>query len=80
MSCESHSHNDLTPFLRHADGRAMLVSRFISGETIGPGLLRAILHHVEMSAGRLAQGTVKRMIQISYTATVTDVSVRVTGR
>ena len=35
-------------FLRHADGRATVVPVH-SGETIGPGLLRAILRDVEMS-------------------------------
>lgn len=35
-------------FLRHADGRATVVP-IHSGETIGPGLLRAILRDVEMS-------------------------------
>jgi predicted RNA binding protein YcfA (HicA-like mRNA interferase family) len=35
-------------FLRHPDGRATVVPVH-SGETIGPGLLRAILRDVEMS-------------------------------
>ncbi len=36
-------------FLKHPDGRATVVPVH-SGETIGPGLLRAILRDVEMSA------------------------------
>jgi predicted RNA binding protein YcfA (HicA-like mRNA interferase family) len=35
-------------FLKHPDGRATVVPVH-SGETIGPGLLRAILRDVEMS-------------------------------
>ncbi len=35
-------------FLRHPDGRATVVP-IHAGETIGPGLLRAILRDVEMS-------------------------------
>lgn len=35
-------------FLRHPDGRATVVPVH-AGETIGPGLLRAILRDVEMS-------------------------------
>jgi predicted RNA binding protein YcfA (HicA-like mRNA interferase family) len=35
-------------FLRHPDGRATVVPVH-SGETIGPGLLRAILRDVEIS-------------------------------
>jgi len=35
-------------FLSHPDGRATVVPTH-SGETIGPGLLRAILRDVEMS-------------------------------
>jgi predicted RNA binding protein YcfA (HicA-like mRNA interferase family) len=34
-------------FLRHPDGRATVVPAH-SGETIGPGLLRAILRDIEM--------------------------------
>jgi len=34
-------------FLRHSDGRATVVPVH-SGETLGPGLLRAILRDVEM--------------------------------
>jgi predicted RNA binding protein YcfA (HicA-like mRNA interferase family) len=40
-------------FLRHADGRATAVP-IHSGETIGPGLLRAILRDVEISVDELA--------------------------
>jgi predicted RNA binding protein YcfA (HicA-like mRNA interferase family) len=40
-------------FLKHADGRATTVP-IHSGETIGPGLLRAILRDVELSVGGLA--------------------------
>ena len=39
-------------FLRHADGRTTTVPVH-SGETIGPGLLRAILRDVELSVGEL---------------------------
>jgi len=39
-------------FLRHADGRTTTVPVH-SGETIGPGLLRAILRDVELSAEEL---------------------------
>jgi predicted RNA binding protein YcfA (HicA-like mRNA interferase family) len=39
-------------FLRHEDGRASVVPVH-SGETIGPGLLRAILRDVEMSVDDL---------------------------
>lgn len=39
-------------FLRHTDGRVTTVPVH-SGETIGPGLLRSILHDVEMSAEQL---------------------------
>lgn len=39
-------------FLRHPDGRATVVPVH-SGETIGPGLLRAILRDVEMSVDDL---------------------------
>jgi predicted RNA binding protein YcfA (HicA-like mRNA interferase family) len=35
-------------FLRHADGRVTIVPVH-SGEIIGPGLLRSILHDVELS-------------------------------
>ena len=35
-------------FLRHPDGRATVVP-IHSGETLGPGLLRAILRDVDMS-------------------------------
>jgi predicted RNA binding protein YcfA (HicA-like mRNA interferase family) len=35
-------------FLRHPDGRSTLVPLH-AGETIGPGLLRKIIHDVEMS-------------------------------
>jgi predicted RNA binding protein YcfA (HicA-like mRNA interferase family) len=42
------SHN----FLKHPDGRATVVPVH-SGETIGPGLLRAILRDVEMSVDDL---------------------------
>jgi len=40
-------------FLKHPDGRATAVPVH-SGETIGPGLLRAILRDVEMSVDELA--------------------------
>jgi predicted RNA binding protein YcfA (HicA-like mRNA interferase family) len=40
-------------FLKHADGRATTVP-IHSGETIGPGLLRAILRDVEISVDELA--------------------------
>jgi predicted RNA binding protein YcfA (HicA-like mRNA interferase family) len=40
-------------FLKHADGRATTVP-IHAGETIGPGLLRAILRDVEMSVDELA--------------------------
>ena len=39
-------------FLRHPDGRTTTVPVH-SGETIGPGLLRAILRDVELSVGEL---------------------------
>jgi predicted RNA binding protein YcfA (HicA-like mRNA interferase family) len=39
-------------FLRHPDGRATVVPVH-SGETIGPGLLRAILRDVEMPVDEL---------------------------
>jgi predicted RNA binding protein YcfA (HicA-like mRNA interferase family) len=39
-------------FLKHSDGRATTVPVH-SGETLGPGLLRAILRDVEMSVGEL---------------------------
>lgn len=35
-------------YLRHPDGRATVVPVH-AGETIGPGLLRAILHDIELS-------------------------------
>jgi predicted RNA binding protein YcfA (HicA-like mRNA interferase family) len=41
-------------FLRHPDGRTTVVPVH-SGETIGPGLLRAILRDVEMSADDLIE-------------------------
>jgi len=41
-------------FLRHSDGRATVVPVH-SGETIGPGLLRAILIDVEMSVDDLRE-------------------------
>ena len=41
-------------FLRHSDGRTTVVPVH-SGETIGPGLLRAILRDVEMSAAEFDQ-------------------------
>jgi predicted RNA binding protein YcfA (HicA-like mRNA interferase family) len=41
-------------FLRHSDGRATVVPVH-SGETIGPGLLRAILRDVEMSVDDLRE-------------------------
>lgn len=40
-------------FLKHADGRATTVP-IHSGETIGPGLLRAVLRDVELSVDELA--------------------------
>jgi len=40
-------------FLKHPDGRATAVPVH-SGETIGPGLLRAILRDVELSVDQLA--------------------------
>ena len=40
-------------FLRHPDGRTTVVPVH-SGETIGPGLLRAILRDVELSVDELA--------------------------
>ncbi|MGA2205353.1 MAG: type II toxin-antitoxin system HicA family toxin [Terracidiphilus sp.] len=40
-------------FLKHPDGRTTTVP-IHSGETIGPGLLRAILRDVELSADELA--------------------------
>ena len=40
-------------FLRHADGRTTTVP-IHSGETIGPGLLSAILRDVELSVNELA--------------------------
>lgn len=39
-------------FLKHADGRATAVPVH-SGETLGPGLLRAILRDVKISAEEL---------------------------
>ncbi len=39
-------------FLKHADGRATVVPVH-SGETIGPGLMRAILRDIEMSLDEL---------------------------
>jgi predicted RNA binding protein YcfA (HicA-like mRNA interferase family) len=41
-------------FLKHPDGRATVVPLH-SGEVIGPGLLRAILRDVEMSANDLIE-------------------------
>ena len=41
-------------FLKHADGRATAVPTH-SGETIGPGLMRAILRDVEMSIDDFAK-------------------------
>jgi len=41
-------------FLKHADGRATAVP-IHSSETIGPGLLRAILRDVEISVDELAR-------------------------
>lgn len=41
-------------FLKHPDGRAPVVPVH-SGETLGPGLLRAILRDVEMSVEDLTQ-------------------------
>ena len=41
-------------FLRHPDGRATVVP-FHSSETIGPGLLRAILRDVEISVDELLE-------------------------
>jgi predicted RNA binding protein YcfA (HicA-like mRNA interferase family) len=43
-------------FLRHADGKATVVPVH-SGETIGPGLLRAILRDVEMSVEQFLEQT-----------------------
>jgi predicted RNA binding protein YcfA (HicA-like mRNA interferase family) len=43
-------------FLKHPDGRATVVPVH-SGETIGPGLLRAILRDVELSADELVKYT-----------------------
>jgi predicted RNA binding protein YcfA (HicA-like mRNA interferase family) len=40
-------------FLRHPDGRTTTVP-IHSGETIGPGLLRAILRDVELSVDELS--------------------------
>jgi predicted RNA binding protein YcfA (HicA-like mRNA interferase family) len=40
-------------FLKHPDGRTTTVPMH-SGETIGPGLLRAILRDVELSVDELA--------------------------
>ena len=40
-------------FLKHADGRTTTIP-IHSGETIGPGLLRAILRDVEISGDELA--------------------------
>jgi predicted RNA binding protein YcfA (HicA-like mRNA interferase family) len=40
-------------FLKHPDGRTTTVPVH-SGETIGPGLLRAILRDVELSVNELA--------------------------
>ena len=47
-ACGSHI------FLKHADGRTTTVP-IHSGETIGPGLLRAILRDVELSVDELAR-------------------------
>lgn len=41
-------------FLKHVDGRATVVPVH-SGETIGPGLLRAILRDVEMAGDDLIE-------------------------
>jgi predicted RNA binding protein YcfA (HicA-like mRNA interferase family) len=41
-------------FLKHPDGRATAVP-IHSGETIGPGLLRAILRDVELSIDELTK-------------------------
>jgi predicted RNA binding protein YcfA (HicA-like mRNA interferase family) len=41
-------------FLRHLDGKTTTVPVH-SGETIGPGLLRAILRDVELSSDELAE-------------------------
>jgi predicted RNA binding protein YcfA (HicA-like mRNA interferase family) len=41
-------------FLKHTDGRATAVP-IHSGETIGPGLLRAILRDVELSVDELVR-------------------------
>lgn len=41
-------------FLKHIDGRATAVPVH-SGETLGPGLLRAILRDVEMTAENLRE-------------------------
>lgn len=41
-------------FLKHPDGRATAVPVH-SGETLGPGLLRAILRDVELSVDQLVE-------------------------
>lgn len=41
-------------FLKHSDGRATAVPVH-SGETLGPGLLRAILRDVELSVDELIE-------------------------
>jgi predicted RNA binding protein YcfA (HicA-like mRNA interferase family) len=41
-------------FLKHTDGRATTVPVHL-GETLGPGLLRAILRDVEMTAENLSE-------------------------
>jgi predicted RNA binding protein YcfA (HicA-like mRNA interferase family) len=41
-------------FLKHPDGRATAIPVH-SGETLGPGLLRAILRDVEMSVDELTE-------------------------
>jgi predicted RNA binding protein YcfA (HicA-like mRNA interferase family) len=41
-------------FLKHTDGRVTVVPVH-SGETLGPGLLRAILRDVEMSSDDLIE-------------------------
>jgi predicted RNA binding protein YcfA (HicA-like mRNA interferase family) len=41
-------------FLKHSDGRVTTVPVH-TGETLGPGLLRAILRDVELSAEELAE-------------------------
>ena len=43
-------------FLKHPDGRATTVPVH-SGETVGPGLLRAILRDVDMTAEQLGIST-----------------------